>query len=121
MPKQVGAFSPSPDAWDSPSSRQAADSVLTEVETPLARVLLVDDQPELLAALERTLRGRFEVASAGCAAEGLRKLESEGPFAVVVSDYEMPDLKGTEFLAQVHRRWPETIGIMLTGVVSIDA
>jgi response regulator RpfG family c-di-GMP phosphodiesterase len=38
----------------------------------------------------------------------------------VVSDYEMPTMKGTELLAQVHRRWPETIGIMLTGVVDLD-
>jgi len=84
------------------------------------KVLLVDDQPELLGVLERSLEAHFEIRTAGCGEQALRVLEHEGPFAVVVSDYEMPGMKGTEFLAQVHQRWPESVGIMLTGVVNVD-
>jgi response regulator RpfG family c-di-GMP phosphodiesterase len=84
------------------------------------KVLVVDDTPEVLGSLERSLAARFDVATALDGERALRRLESEGPFAVVVSDYEMPGMKGTEFLAEVHRAWPETVGIMLTGVVSVD-
>ncbi len=84
------------------------------------RVLVVDDAPEVLDALERTLCVRFDVATAPDTEQAILQLENHGPFAVVVSDQEMPGVKGTEFLAQVHRRWPETVGIMLTGVVNLD-
>jgi response regulator RpfG family c-di-GMP phosphodiesterase len=88
--------------------------------TPRPRVLVVDDQAEILGVLQRALEGPFDVVTACGAAEGLQRLEQEDQFAVVVSDYEMPGMKGTDFLAQVHQRWPETIGIMLTGVISVD-
>ena len=87
---------------------------------PRHRVLLVDDDPELLTALGRSLSPRFEVVTAASGAEALHVLETAGPFAVLVSDYEMPIMDGTELLALVHERWPETIGIMLTGEIEVD-
>ncbi|MEO6708416.1 MAG: HD domain-containing phosphohydrolase [Planctomycetota bacterium] len=84
------------------------------------KVLVVDDAPEVLEALERSLRPRFDVATAGNVPAALELMEQQGPFAVVISDQEMPGMKGTEFLAEIHRRFPEAVGIMLTGVVNVD-
>ncbi len=81
---------------------------------------MVDDDAELLTALGRSLGPRFDVTTAASGAAALTILEFQGPFAVVVSDYEMPSMDGTELLAIVHGRWPETIGIMLTGVIEVD-
>ena len=95
------------------------ESVARE-EIARCKVLLVDDAAEVLQSLERALSVRFDVATACDAERALVCLEQHGPFAVVVTDHEMPGMKGTEFLAEVHRRFPESVGIMLTGVVELD-
>lgn len=84
------------------------------------RVLLVDDSPALLAVLERSLAARYDVTTACDGVGGLEQLERNGPFAVVVSDYEMPGMDGTEFLSRVHAIAPDTVGILLTGLVSVE-
>ena len=66
------------------------------------RVLLVDDEQQLLDGLRRTLRGRYDVSTASSGAEGLELLAesvvSGNPFAVIVSDMRMPLMDGAEFL-----------------------
>ena len=84
------------------------------------KLLLVDPASGPLAALARSLGGQFDVSTAESAEAALAILEQHGPFAVVVSDHELPAMKGTEFLAQVHQRWPETVGIMLAGAIDVD-
>lgn len=79
------------------------------------RVLLVDDDEHLLAALVRRHRKAFDLVAACGPREGLERLDSEGPFAVVVSDYNMPEMDGVRFLEEVRRRAPETVRVMLTG------
>lgn len=79
------------------------------------RILCVDDEENLLIGLQRTLRKQFQVEVAVGGAAGLRKLETEGPFAAVVADMQMPEMNGIEFLKQVETRWPDTIRLMLTG------
>ncbi len=68
------------------------------------RVLFVDDEPEILEQaeifLERKEFGELEVETAVSAEEGLELLE-EGSFEVVVSDYQMPEMDGLEFLKTV--------------------
>lgn len=79
------------------------------------RVLCVDDEPNVLAGLERTLFEHFEVDTAESGPEGLELLEEDGPFAVVVSDMRMPEMNGAEFLSRVKQRAPDTVRILLTG------
>jgi len=66
-----------------------------------ARVLFVDDEPNVLDGIRRQLRNRLKVETANGAAAGLAMIESNGPFAVVVSDMRMPDMNGARFLARV--------------------
>ncbi len=79
------------------------------------RVLCVDDEPNILHGLRRHLRRDYDVSTAVGGEEGLRLLEEEGPFVVVVSDQRMPGMDGVTFLRKVREVSPGTIRIMLTG------
>lgn len=82
---------------------------------PDLKILLVDDEPNVLAAFQRNLRQRFHLDTATSGPEALQKLEQHGPYAVVVADMQMPEMNGLELLVQVEARSPDTVRIMLTG------
>ena len=82
------------------------------------KVLLVDDDENILSAFQREFCKHFDMHLEGGGKEGLEALESKGPFAVVVSDFRMPGLNGIQFLGEVSKRAPETVRIMLTGHLS---
>lgn len=85
------------------------------------RVLCVDDEPNVLEGLRRTLRGQYCVATAVGGAAGLEVLDRERPFAVVISDLRMPEMDGVAFLSRVRQRSPDTVRILLTGQADLDA
>lgn len=85
------------------------------------RVLMVDDDEHVLTAAKRVLRQSLEIETARNAVEGIRALKERGPFAVVVSDYNMPSVNGATFLAQAHNHWPQTARILLTGAADQSA
>lgn len=78
-------------------------------------ILCVDDDPNILAGFRRAMHGRFAVRTAVGGGEGLALLAAEGPFAVVVSDMQMPEMNGIEFLSRVKAAAPDTVRMMLTG------
>ena len=80
-----------------------------------SKVLVVDDEDQLLCAFRLRLHNQYDIRCANDAWEGLEVLEEDGPFAVVVSDWKMPNIDGIKFLGEVMRRSPETARIMLTG------
>lgn len=79
------------------------------------RVLLVDDDTNLLNALQRRLRRKFDVETALCSEEGVTAVNFLGPFAVIVSDMTMPREDGAEFLSRMYEQSPDSVRIMLTG------
>lgn len=79
------------------------------------RVLFVDDEQNILDTFRASLRKRFKVDTALGPKEGLEKIKSSGPYAVVVSDLKMPDMDGIKFLGKVQEISPDTVRIMLTG------
>lgn len=79
------------------------------------KILLVDDEPKVLSALRRSLGQRFTLSCANDGVEALQLLESEGPFAAVVSDMRMPGMNGVELLCEIKRRAPETVRLILSG------
>lgn len=85
-----------------------------------AKILCVDDEQGVLDGLRRNLRRTFDISTALGPEEGLAALEAE-PFAVVISDYQMPGMSGAEFLAQVRERWPDVTRMLLTGNADLDA
>jgi response regulator RpfG family c-di-GMP phosphodiesterase len=80
-----------------------------------ARVLFVDDEPNVLNGVRRSLRGDFDVHTALSGAEALKLLEESEPFGVVVSDCRMPGMDGIELLQRVSELSPLSVRIMLTG------
>lgn len=79
------------------------------------RVLLVDDDQRLLNAARRVFRKEIDLETAEGGQKALECLREKGPFAVLVSDQNMPDMKGVDLLSQVAKHWPTTVRIMLTG------
>ncbi|HWC58490.1 MAG TPA: HD domain-containing phosphohydrolase [Verrucomicrobiae bacterium] len=84
------------------------------------KILFVDDDANLLSSYERNLRKHFNVETAAGGELGLTKITTRGPFAVVVSDMQMPGMNGIQFLSAVRERTPETVRIMLTGVADVE-
>jgi CheY-like chemotaxis protein len=87
---------------------------------PERTLLVVDDEPNILAALQRLFRrSGFQVLAATSGREGLELL-AEHRVQVVLSDQRMPEMSGTEFLARVRSLYPETIRMILTGYTDLD-
>jgi DNA-binding NtrC family response regulator len=84
-------------------------------------ILFVDDEPHVLEALKRALHKEpYLILCAGSADEALDILNRE-PVDVVVSDEMMPGMLGSELLAVVYRKYPDTVRIMLTGHANLEA
>lgn len=83
------------------------------------KILLVDDDPNLLSALQRQLRKRFDLATAQGGEEALAAVEKanhgQEPFAVVLCDMRMPGMDGVEVLKRIKDLAPDTVRMMLTG------
>jgi len=90
---------------------------------PRPRILLVDDEQQVVSGLRRALSRRtntFEIATACSAAEALVALAME-PCAVVVSDMQMPGINGIELLDEIARVTPHVGRVLLTGTAEADA
>lgn len=67
-----------------------------------ARVLLAEDDPEMLRSVTQALRGLgAEVVTATDGAELLQRLADEGPFTVIVTDVSMPWMSGLQAMHAV--------------------
>jgi response regulator RpfG family c-di-GMP phosphodiesterase len=80
-----------------------------------AEILFVDDDPDILRGFQRGLKEEFSIDTACGGAQALARLRGSGPYAVVVSDMEMPEMSGIEFLMESERTAPDTVRLMLTG------
>jgi response regulator RpfG family c-di-GMP phosphodiesterase len=85
------------------------------------RVLFVDDEPQVLEGIQRSLRKQVDLQTATSGVEGLRLLSEAGPFALVVSDMRMPNMNGAQFLAKVREQKPDTVRMILSGQADLQA
>lgn len=86
----------------------------------MRKVLLLDDDVNILRSYQRVMRNKYELLTFESAQEAIDALQTEGPFAVVVSDYRMPEMDGVEFLAVVKKISPDSVRIMLSGQADKD-
>ena len=84
------------------------------------KILMVDDEEQILKSFQRRLRKIFTLDVAQSGEKGLDLIDSRGPYAVVVSDYRMPQMNGVEFLRRVKEKDPDTIRIVLTGFADLQ-
>ena len=83
-------------------------------------ILFVDDEPNILTGFKRQLGENYNLFLAESGREGL-KLAQSNKFAVVVSDFKMPEMNGVEFLMKFRELYPDTIRIMLTGQADLNS
>ena len=86
----------------------------------MTRLLVIDDEPDLLRVLARTLAADgHEVATALSGPEGLAAFDA-APAAIVITDIKMPGMDGIEVLKRVKERAPEAEVIIVTGHGDVD-
>lgn len=86
-------------------------------ETAREAILLVDDDPNVLSGYRRQLGRRYRLLTAAGGDDALSLLDGEADVAVVVADMRMPKMNGVQLLAEVEKRRPEAVRMMLTGNV----
>lgn len=90
-------------------------------DTALPRVLCVDDEPNVLAAMERNLFGEFDVMVALSGEAGLAAIARGERFAVIMSDMRMPGMDGATFLSKVRVICPDSVRLLLTGQADLES
>ena len=85
-----------------------------------ASILIIDDERVVRIALRKCLeRAGFVVDDCGDPHEGV-KLCEKGDYALVICDYQMPGMLGTDVLRRIKLLRPETLRIMLTAHADLD-
>jgi len=82
------------------------------------RVLLVDDEPQVLVALEDLLGDEYTVFTSESGERALELLAQEPDIAVVITDHRMPRMSGDEFLARLGAS-SDTSRILVTGFADL--
>jgi thioredoxin reductase (NADPH) len=92
-------------------------------------ILTVDDEPQVLNAVERDLRqhygGDYRILKAGSGADALDAVKQlkqrNAPLALFLVDQRMPYMSGTEFLAEAQQFYPEARKVLLTAYADTEA
>lgn len=84
-------------------------------------VLCVDDDSFVLSTLSKVLAPEYAVETATSSAKALEALGRLGAIPVVISDMQMPEMSGAEFLRRVAETYRFTTRILLTGVSDMEA
>ena len=98
-------------------------SILTPLSLPshrTIRILIIDDEPNVLSVLDSLLSPSHECKTAGSAIEALEYLKEES-YDLVLSDIMMPGMTGLELLAEITRLSRETVVIMISGNLNIQS
>ena len=83
-------------------------------------ILVVDDQVEILNALERQLKDDYKVYTSSSGVEALELLENI-TITVVLADQRMPGISGVEFLEKSIKIQPDIVRILITAYADIQA
>jgi len=86
----------------------------------MATILIVDDDDNLLLSFERAFRRSYTVLTAVSGKEGLQKILDNKKIALVISDMNMPEMDGIDFLSRVKKINPAITRIMLTGKADLN-
>lgn len=87
------------------------------------RLLLVDDEPNVLSGLKRSLhamRAEWDMEFVDSANAALAALEKQ-PYDAIISDMRMPLMDGADLLEEVKKRYPDTVRMILSGQSSRGA
>ena len=79
------------------------------------RILIVDDEPDELAAWEPLLRKQGYVVRTASTPEAALQACDENQFDLVVLDYVIPKMKGLELLSRIRRKLPLVRSVLISG------
>lgn len=83
-------------------------------------LLIIDDEIDIIKALERLFRRKYNVFSTTSPQEALRIMERE-EIQVVISDQRMPGMTGVDFFTRIKDMYPDTMKLILTGYTDIES
>ncbi len=100
---------------------QTASELGTPVGNPSPdHILVVDDEPMIRDGLSEYLNSEgFVCETATTGHEALERLSSQ-PFALVVTDLQMPEMNGVQLIESLSKKHPDVASIMITGVGDLD-
>ncbi len=84
------------------------------------KLLIVDDEVQILKMLQRLFRSEFKVVTADGGKRGIEVFEEERP-ELILSDQRMRGMTGIEMLKVMKDKEPGTVRILITGYSDIDA
>jgi EAL domain-containing protein (putative c-di-GMP-specific phosphodiesterase class I) len=93
---------------------------LSASKAPLDVVLVVDDEPSILQALERSLAREFEVETFDGAEAAIARVRAGG-VSVVLSDIGMRGMSGLDLLGAAHEVDPDLPFVLITGAPSVES
>jgi len=79
------------------------------------KILLVDDDLNIIGGYKRNLRNYFHIHTATSPKTALQVLKENEDIAVIVSDFSMPEMNGIRFLTKVKEQLPDSVRMLLTG------
>ncbi len=82
------------------------------------KLLIVDDEPDMLDFLERVFRSEYEVVRANGAEEALQVLAAQR-IDVLVTDQKMPGVSGVELLERIADSQPQLVKVLLSGFTDV--
>ncbi|GBG14660.1 chemotaxis protein CheY [Novimethylophilus kurashikiensis] len=90
------------------------------MSTDQFRLLIVDDEVDVLESLQRTFRGKYEIVTARGGDAAIRVLGTKH-IDLILCDQRMPDVPGHEVLKFAMQHQPEAIRILLTGYADLES
>ncbi len=84
------------------------------------KLLLVDDDPDVLATLRRNFRRKYTTLTASGGAQAIEIIDTES-VDLIICDQRMPDITGDQVLQYAYQQKPEAIRILLTGYTDMDS
>jgi len=91
------------------------------IEDKPAKILCVDDEPDILEALERTLRRRFRVLCAESSDAAKLLLQNNPDVSVIVCDHFLGSQTGVDFLAESQKLSPLASRVLLSGQIELKS
>jgi DNA-binding NtrC family response regulator len=79
-------------------------------------IFYFDDETQALDLFQEVFAAEYDVRTADTLSEARRMLK-ERRADIVISDQNMPEISGTEFLAEIAKEYPQSYRVMLTGSI----
>ncbi|HEY5373593.1 MAG TPA: ATP-binding protein [Polyangiaceae bacterium] len=107
---------------ESAARRAVAEPPPEEAESARCRILIIDDEPLLGQTLLYAFKGRHDVSICTSGRDGLKRLESDASFDLVLCDLMMPDVSGSAVYESVRQSHPELLHrfVFMTGGAFTD-